>query len=125
MIYLKTINEALKTINYKDMETWGSKEKPKKLDPPIDKNYFDMVFADFIDNGSISSLDGGSYYLRNIKYNMRDIYDLSETFAELQSCLDKIKIEYPDIEHTFNYFDDYRIASYIELFYRYDYRYGE
>lgn len=99
MKYLKTINES-------------------KLDPPIDKNYFDMVFADFIDNAATSELTGSGYYLSNIKYNRTDIYDLTETLQELKSCLDKIKDDYPDIKHVFN-------NLFLNLYYSKNYRYGE
>lgn len=120
MKYLKTINEALKTIDYKDMETWGSKEKPKKLDPPIDKNYFDMVFADFIEDGATSNLiSANSYFIDNIKCNTKDLDDVIEVASELKSCINKIKDDYPDINYN-----TYDLKS-LGLFYYNNYRYGE
>ena len=56
MKYLKKNEAKLNTIQYKDMTDWGSTE-PQKVKKQIDPEYFNLVFADFIDEGATVEFD--------------------------------------------------------------------
>lgn len=116
MKYLKTYEATLKTIQYEDMTDWGSTE-PQKVLKPLDSEYFNMFFADFIDNGSEtdwSEKDGfvdvweifikepevkGS---RDIDNHIKTIEKLNELYLDVKSCINKVKDEYPHINVDFS-----------------------
>ena len=112
MRHLRKYNEDIKTINFKDMTTWGSTEEPEKQDPPIDGKYFDLVFADFIDNGSESkfSENDNIYEINILKIDfdgdgiddyIKYLDEESELVKDIKSCIGKIKLEYPKINVFF------------------------
>ena len=128
MKYLKLF-EDIKTIDSNDMKSWGSTEEPTSKDPPIDKKYFDQVFAEFLDNGSTSEIeyDGDkiikyilitdydsdssnnnsnyfqpNFYFTNIDEFAKYTNNLNEFSLELKSCLGKIKDDYPNILDNFH-----------------------
>lgn len=87
-----------------------------------EKKYFDLVFADYIDEGATSKLtpvkvqtsEGHSFttnrYLididltklssryRNIDQLVKYTNEINEFVLDIQSCTNKIKSEYPDIK---------------------------
>lgn len=114
MRYLKRL-ENIKTIQYKDMTDWGNTE-PQKTKKPFSKKYFNLVFADFIDDGAVIGTDSdkvSNYWEISIKEpeieNSRDINskiesinDLKEFYLEIKSCIDRIKDEYRNVLIYFN-----------------------
>lgn len=120
MKYLKTykIFEAkLKTIQYKDMTDWGSTE-PQKVNKQIEPEYFNLVFADFIDDGaeveSNTTEDHiGDYWeiiikepvlrgSRDIDNHIKTIEKLNELYLDVKSCINKVKDEFPNINVDFS-----------------------
>ena len=86
----------------------------KSLNKPIEKEFFDMIFADFIDNGAKTehSKDGYEIYIMEEEgsYNNIDNYveytkALNEMALDMKTCIDRVKDEYPDIKVRF-YYDD-------------------
>lgn len=93
----------------------------------FDIEYFNECFIDFIDEGSISEMcddygDGRKYYeitinLPGVQYkggdwlfdrentlsgNLKYAEDLVEFYKEIDSCIEKVKIKYSNIEIDFN-----------------------
>ena len=119
MKYLKTFEAKLKTIQYEDMTDWGSTE-PQKVIKPLDPEYFNMVFADFIDVGSETDFYGkdendmyNSYWeifikepevrgSRDIDNHIKTIEKLNELYLDVKSCINKLKDEYPHINVDFS-----------------------
>lgn len=123
MRYLKSFESKLKTINYKDMTTWGSTE-PIKESKPFDVDYIKLIFSDFFDNDEadikhhiiernnqevvvITFMD--IEYDRG--YNIDDFINQSkkyiEFFENIKSCINKVKDEWSDIEAIFQEDDGY------------------
>jgi hypothetical protein len=114
MKYLKRY-EAIKTIQHKDMTDWVSTE-PQKVNKPIDPEYFNLVFAEFIDEGATfeSSVgDDQDYWeifieepkiggVLDIDKYLESIDILKEKYLDIKSCINKIKDEYPNIDVFFN-----------------------
>jgi hypothetical protein len=126
MKYLKTYEATLKTIQYEDMTDWGSTE-PQKFIEPLDPEYFNMVFVDFIDAGSETDFYGkdeddmdnsyweifikepevGAYSAplrgsRDIDNHIKTIEKLNELYLDVKSCINKVKDEYPHINVDFS-----------------------
>lgn len=77
---------------------------------------FDMIFADFIDNGAKTehSKDGYEIYIMEEEgsYNNIDNYveytkALNEMALDMKTCIDRVKDEYPDIKVRFYYDDEF------------------
>lgn len=83
--------------------------KPKE----IDTEYIDMCFVNFLDAGSKTKKEGILYKIK-IKlrgkhsnwepYNIKDYVELAKKLEqvtlEVEDCLNKVKIEYPNIEYS-------------------------
>jgi len=83
--------------------------KPKE----VDTEYIDMCFVNLLDAGAKTKNDGKLYRIK-IKlrekheswepYNIKDYVkfgkQLEQTILEVEDCLNKVKIEYPDIEYS-------------------------
>jgi len=112
MKHIRKFNE-IKTINYKDMTTWGSTETPvpkKDLYPEM----MDMIFADFIDNGAKSEYDDNRYNIKIMaedgSYSNIDLYleytkKLNEMALDMKTCINRVQDECPTVKVRF-YFDD-------------------
>jgi hypothetical protein len=117
MKYLKKFEAKLKTIQYKDMTDWGSTE-PQKV-KAIDPEYFNLVFADFIDEGAEADWNEKEdvyepYWeifieekpkirgSRDIDKHIEDISKLSELYLDIKSCINKVKDEYTHINVDFS-----------------------
>jgi hypothetical protein len=122
MKYLKKFESKLKTIQYKDMTNWGSTE-PQKVKKQIEPEYFNLVFADFIDEGSTVDFDMGDDpsfpkewnpfweifidepkigYSNNIDDYIKSIDKVKERNLDIKSCIDKIKDDHPHINVDFH-----------------------
>ena len=124
MRYLKSFESKLKTINYKDMTTWGSTE-PIKESKPLDVDYIKLIFSDFFDNGEAdiqhnvierNNQEVVSIVLMDIDntdrgFNIDDFINQSkryiEFFENIKSCINKVKDEWSDIEAIFQEDDGY------------------
>jgi hypothetical protein len=108
--------------------------------------YFNDCFIEFIDSGSWSEIgddygDGRKYYeismnLPGVQYkngqwilnkedtllgNLKYAEELLEFYKEIENCIEKVKIKYPNIEIEFNIEKESNtkndiVGSYIELF---------
>jgi len=117
MKYLKKNEAKLNTIQYKDMTDWGSTE-PQKVKKQIDPEYFNLVFADFIDEGATVEFDTTEDHIedyweifidepmirsiRNIDEYLKEIDILNEKYLDIKSCINKIKDDYPHIDIHFD-----------------------
>ncbi len=118
MKHIKKFNE-IKSINYKDMTTWGSTETPipkKDLYPEM----MDMIFVDFIDNGAETEHGDNTYQITIVtddaSYSNIDEYveytkKLNETALDIKTCVDRVKDEYPTTRVKFYYDDGYNQIS--------------
>ena len=102
----------MKYLNKFNESTIGTKE--------IDLEYIDMCFVDFIDDGfkfefvRKDNNQAADHYELNIKLrdkhrvwepnNIDDYVDLSdkmrEIFHKIKECVEKVKIQYPDLEYS-------------------------
>lgn len=99
----------MKHLNRFNESTIGPNPKVDK----IDTEYIDMCFVGFLDAGAKTKNDGKLYRIK-IKlrekheswepYNIKDYVkfgkQLEQTILEVEDCLNKVKIEYPDIEYS-------------------------
>lgn len=131
MRYIKTY-ENLKTIRYKDMggsaSYWDSHDI-QVIRKNLDKEFFDDVFADLIDDGAgvYSDIEDDNYLRQSYEIrfklvdetssrklsNCRNISQLidcskniSKRVMEIESFVKRIKDEYPYVDHRIFYNDN-------------------
>ena len=118
MKYLKTYEAKL--IAH---QQWRGEYVPgpyQKVLKPLDPEYFNMVFADFIDQGAEIDFYGkdeddmeNCYWKisikepevkgsRNIDNHIKTIEKLNELYLDVKSCINKVKDEYPHIDVDFS-----------------------
>ncbi len=104
----------------------------------INKNYFNLVFADFIDDGS--DVDFGNhtepgsteyweinidepildtFYNRDIDYHLESINAIRELNLDIKSCIDKVKDEYPNLKVFFSIRDTGENNSFVNTIKRF------
>jgi len=103
--------KVLDFIQYKDMTTWGSTEpeKPYNEIVELERDYLDVIFSDFIDNGSKSRFEKDQHdditYTIDIEipsfYNGSDIENYlksneeeKEFLLDIKVCIDRTKEEF-------------------------------
>lgn len=78
----------------------------------MDFNYINMIFIDFIDKGAKSEINDNEYYIYidepmispsyYIDSHLEKIEKLHNFYLEINSCINKVKEEYPDIDINFH-----------------------
>lgn len=116
MKYIKKFESKLKTIDFKDMTSWGSTEPVEEF-LPLDPEYIKMVFGDFIDDGYAEFVFSENENEEVARVTIMDIdvdTDLSiesyinyhdkqkSFFQDIKVCIDRVKDEYKDIRVYFH-----------------------
>lgn len=121
--------ESFKTIKYSDMTSWGSDKPMPPPRKPLDKEYMNSIFIDFIDDNVAEILEQDSEYeyeiriddilhisyTRDIEKFVESTENLNKFALELKSCVDRVKDEYPDIEVSF--YEGKGKGAYYELYF--------
>lgn len=111
MKHIKKFESLLKTINYKDMTTWGSTEPVEEF-KSLDIDYIKLIFGEFYDDGAkFNNYENDDQ--EHVKITIDDI-DLNtgqspESFADfheqkksffldIKVCVDRLKDEYPKVK---------------------------
>jgi hypothetical protein len=82
----------------------------------VDTEYIDMCFVDFLDAGAKTKYDKETGKLYRIKIKLREKHEswephnikdyikfakkLEQITLQVEDCLNKVKIEYPDIDYS-------------------------